>query len=138
MLVRVYRTDPATLVAALTEPAMLGRYQQVVADELPSLADPALVRALRRLSATAQHATMRGFEEVARADLRAADELLTDLFAVATWHGWELPVEDQAEQDLPLDGLPRGLLAADANPDGASLWMIDGRTVALARSRTVS
>lgn len=138
MLVRVFRTDPASLVAALTEPAMLARYQQQVADELPSLADPTLVKALRRLAATAQHAIMRGFEEVARTDLPSADELLTDVFAVATWHGWELPIEDHGEQDLPLDGLPRGLLAADANPEGAHLWMIDGTSVALARARNVA
>ena len=38
---------------------------------------------------------------------------------------------------LPVDGLPRGLLAADDSAEGAGLWLIDDEHFALARWREV-
>ena len=130
-----YRTDPPTLVAVLTDTETLARYQEAVATEVKSLADRALVKHIKRMSTLASQAMAAGFETLARNDLAGADELLTDVFAVGTWHGWELPLEDLGEQDLPVDDLPRGLLAADQGTESAQLWMLDGRTVALCRSR---
>ena len=69
------------------------------------------------------------------ADPGAADELLTDLFAVATWRSWPLPLEMIGERDLPVDDLPRGLLGQDAGTDGAKLWLLDDETLALSRDR---
>lgn len=135
MLCTCYRTDPPSLVAALTDSATLERYQEALAAEVKSLADRALIKHLKRMSTLASHATALGFDALARTDLAGADELLTDVFAVGTWHGWDLPIESIGEQDLPVDDLPRGLLAADAGSESAHLWMLDGRTIALCRSR---
>lgn len=130
-----YRTDPPALVSFLTDYETLSRFQESIATEVKTLADRALVKHLKRMSTLASTAQAHGFEALARIDLSGADELLTDVFAVATWHHWNLPVEDLGEQELPVDDLPRGLLAADAGTESAQLWMLDGTTVALSRSR---
>ena len=135
MRVTCYRIDPPSLIEALTDPALLTRYQDQTVQEVKSLADRALLGHLKRMSGLTSQVQAHGFEAVARHDLAGADALLTELFAVATWHQWDLPIEALGEQDLPLDGLPRGLLAADAAPDNAGLWLVDGRTLALARDR---
>jgi hypothetical protein len=136
MIAEVYRTDPPTLLGALTEPEMLARYQQAVIDELGSLADRPLIGHLRRTSTCAARVAVEGFEAVARDDLAAADELLSDVLAVATWRGWELPLEPQGSRELALEDLPRGLMGADRSPDSARVWLLDGATIALARART--
>ncbi len=130
-----YRIDPPSLVSALTDLDTLVRYQDQLAAEVKTLADRALIRHLKRMSTLASQVQAHGFEVVARHDLEGADALLTDVFANATWYGWNLPIESLGEQDLPVDGLPRGLLAADATPDNARLWLLDGRTLALSRDR---
>jgi hypothetical protein len=130
-----YHVDQPALLTALTDEAFIARYQQAIADELPSLADRALVRFLRRQTTLATRALTDGFDRLAEQDTAAADTLLTDLFAVATWHGWTLPIETLGERDLPVEDLPRGLLGADQANDGAKLWVIDQETIALARDR---
>jgi hypothetical protein len=130
-----FRIDPPSLLAALSDEAFIARYQGALADELPGLADRALVRHLRRLSTIASRAVAGGFDRLAEADPGAADELLTDLFAVATWRAWPLPLEQLGERDLPVEGLPRGLLGQDAGSDGAKLWLLDDETLALCRDR---
>jgi hypothetical protein len=135
MLCTCFRTDPSSLVAFLTDRETLRRYQEAMVVEVKSLADRALLQHIKRMSTLASAVQAHGFEALARTDLPAADELLTDVFAVATWHGWELPAESFGEQDVTVEDLPRGLLAADAGTESARLWMLDGTTVALARSR---
>jgi hypothetical protein len=135
MLCLTWRTSLPDLVAALTDAAMLARYQDAVAEELPSLADRALAKHLRRMTTLASRALGGGFEALARDDLQAADELLSDVLAVATFRGWELPIEPQGERELDVDGLPRGLMAADRAADSARVWVLDPVTIALARSR---
>jgi hypothetical protein len=137
MLCQCYRIDPPSLLAALTDEPMLLRYQETLALELPSLAEQSLIRHLRRLTGLASQVQVDGFENLARADLQAADELLSDLFAVATFHGWELPLEDLGASEQVVDDLPRGLLGADRHPDSARLWLLDGSTLALSRTRAV-
>jgi len=138
MRCQLFRTDPPTLLAALTEEAMLVRYQDYLAQEIPSLAEQTLIRHLRRLSGYASQVLSSGFETVARNDLPAVDELLSDVFAVATFLGWDLPMESLGDSDQDLTDLPRGLLGADRNADSARVWLLDGATVALSRARTVS
>ena len=135
MLCTCYRTDPPSLVAFLTESETLARYQEAMVTEIKSLADRALVKHIKRMSTLASAVQAHGFEALARVDLPGADELLTDVFAVATWHAWELPAENIGNQELSVDDLPRGLLAADAGTESARLWMLDGTTNALTRSR---
>ncbi len=130
-----YRTDPPTLVAALTDGDLLARYQAWLGEEVKSLGDRSLLAHLKRLSTYASRAQAHGFDLLARNDLQAADELLTDLLAVATWNRWDLPLEEHGEQDLPVDDLPRGILGADQSPENARVWLLDGTTIALARSR---
>lgn len=130
-----YHVDQPSLLTALTDEAFIARYQQALGDELPSLADRALVRFLRKQSTLANRALSEGFDRLAEQDTVAADGLLTDLFAVATWHGWDLPIESLGERDLPVEELPRGLLGADTATDGAKLWVIDQETIALSRDR---
>lgn len=130
-----YHVDQPSLLTALTDEAFITRYQGAIGDELPSLADRGLVRFLRKQTTLATRALTDGFDRLAEQDTAAADGLLTDLFAVATWHGWELPIESLGERELPVEELPRGLLGADTAIDGAKLWVIDHETIALSRDR---
>jgi len=130
-----YRTDPAVLLAALSDATLIQRWLDQTADEVKGLADRALVDHLRTLTRVACEVLGDGFERVAERDPHAADALISDLFAVATWHGWDLPIEALGDLDLPVDDLPRGLLAADRAREGASVWLLDEHTVALARTR---
>jgi hypothetical protein len=130
-----YHIDQPSLLTALTDEALIAKYQSTIGDEIPSLADRALIRFLRKQITLANRALSEGFDRLAEQDTAAADELLTDLFAVATWHGWELPIESLGERDLPVEEIPRGLLGADTASDGAKLWVIDHETIALSRDR---
>jgi hypothetical protein len=135
MIVTRYRTDVPTLVAALTDVDHLARYQNALGEELRISAERALADHIKRMSALAGMALAQGFESMARQDTAAADALLTDLFAVATWHGWELPVTPLGETEFDPTGLTRGLLGADGDGAGAALWQVDGATLAFARCR---
>ncbi len=135
MKITRYRFDPATLVQALTSDALLDRYQAGIADELPSLADPAMAKHLRRMSALAAAARAHGFALLARRDPAGADGLLSDLLATATWHGWELPLAHLDDVEIETAGLPRGLLGHDSEADGAGVWVLDPATIGLARWR---
>ena len=130
-----YHIDQPSLLTALTDEAFIAKYQSTIGDEIPSLADRALIRFLRKQITLATRALSEGFDRLAEQDTAAADELLTDLFAVGTWHGWELPIESLGERDLPVEEIPRGLLGADTASDGAKLWVIDHETIALSRDR---
>jgi hypothetical protein len=130
-----FRTEPAALIAALTAPELVQRWSDAVAAELPSLADRRLLVHLRRLLAVVRQAQTDGFAIVARRDPAAADELLTDLFAVARWQGWELPLTPLPDAELDPTGRPRGLLGADPGRDGAGVWILDPSTIAFARLR---
>ena len=130
-----YHIDQPSLLTALTDEALIAKYQSTIGDEIPSLADRALIRFLRKQITLATRALSEGFDRLAEQDTAAADELLTDLFAVATWHGWDLPIESLGERDLPVEEIPRGLLGADTASDGAKLWVIDHETIALSRDR---
>ena len=130
-----YHIDQPSLLTALTDEALIAKYQSTIGDEIPSLADRALIRFLRKQITLATRALSEGFDRLAEQDTAAADELLTDLVAVATWHGWELPIESLGERDLPVEEIPRGLLGADTASDGAKLWVIDHETIALSRDR---
>lgn len=96
------------------------------------MADRPLLAHLKRLNLTASSILGCGFARAARLDPQAVDALLSDVFAVATWRGWPLPIEAEAEQEVIIDGVPRGLLGVDTSP-GAGVWRIDHRTLALAR-----
>ena len=130
-----YHVDQPSLLTALTDEALIAKYQSAIGDEIPSLADRALIRFLRKQITLATRALSEGFDRLAEQDTAAADELLTDLFAVATWHGWELPIESLGERELPVEEIPRGLLGADTASDGAKLWVVDHETIALSRDR---
>jgi hypothetical protein len=135
MITQHFRTDPAGLIAALTAPELVQRWSDTVAAELPSLADRRLLVHLRRLLVSAKQAQSSGFNVLSRRDPAASDELLTDLFAVARWQGWELPVTPLPDAEFDPAGRPRGLLGADPGRDGAGLWVVDHATIAFARQR---
>ncbi len=130
-----FRIDPPTLVAALTEGDFLARYLADIGDELPGLADRGMVSHLRRMSTLASRVAAAGLERLAAEDPAAADALLSDLFAVATYRGWALPAQELGLRELAVEALPRGLLGADLAADGARLWLVDPETLALARTR---
>lgn len=130
-----YRADLPALLAALTARPLLERYSALQAEELPWLAERALADHIRRCLRVAAELLAEDLASVARRDRAALDALLTDLFAVATWQGWALPVERLDDAELEVGDLPLGLLGADEGREGASLWLLDATTVALARQR---
>jgi hypothetical protein len=138
MIATRYRTDLPGLVAVLTSSETLQRYQEALAEEHKITAERAMADFQRRMSLLASRALAHGFDTLARHDRVVADALLTDLFAVATYHHWELPIEDLGESDLDISDLPRGLLGVETLGEGASLWQLDGSTIAFARCRAAS
>ena len=138
MIATRYRTDLPALVAALTSPETLQRYQEALAEEHKITAERAMADFQRRMSLLSSRALAHGFETLARHDRTLADALLTDLFAVATWNGWELPIEELDESELDVSDLARGWLGVETPGEGASLWQLDGSTIAFARSRAAS
>jgi hypothetical protein len=135
MIATRYRTDLAGLVAVLTSNETLVRYQEALAEEHKITAERAMAEFQRRMGQLANRALAHGFDTLARHDRVLADALLTDLFAVATYHRWELPIEDLGEEDLDVSDLTRGLLGVETPGEGASLWQLDGTTIAFSRSR---
>jgi hypothetical protein len=130
-----FRLDPPALVNALTDGDFLARYLADIGAELPGLADRGMVNHLRRMSTLASRVLSSGLERLAAEDPAAADALLSDLFAVATYRGWPLPVSALGLRELAVEALPRGLLGVDQAADGARLWLVDPETLALARTR---
>jgi hypothetical protein len=131
----IYRTDPATLIEALASEGIVRQYLAAQEAELPSIADRGLAAYLRRLNTAAARTLGSGITVLAKQDAAIADALLSDLLAVATWHGWELPLERQGERELDPQGLQRGLLGSDPGVEGATVVVIDHAHVGLARAR---
>jgi hypothetical protein len=138
MRVTVFRADPPTLLAALSDAPLVQRWLAQQEEDLKSLVERALLTHIRQLTTIASRILAEGVERVAEQDTAAVDAFLSDAFAVATWHGWELPLESLGELDVPVEELPRGLLGADRSREGAQVWLLDDQTVAIARNRTVS
>ncbi|MCK6488509.1 MAG: hypothetical protein L6R48_09305 [Planctomycetes bacterium] len=138
MLASLFRAEVPVLVAALSAPALLARYQGELAEERAISAERSLAEHLQRMSRLAGQAVAEGFEVLARDDRAGADLLLTDLFAVATWRGWELPVEALGGQELDAAGLVAGLLASGTVAEGAALYHLDAGTLALVRGRAAA
>lgn len=130
-----WRCDPPALVAALTDPVLLVRYQESLAAEHEISAEADMAAHQRRMHALAGRALVDGFDALARRDALAADTLLTDLLAVATWRGWELPLDSVPPPAVPPTELPSGLLGTGAAAEGACAWLLDGASVALCRGR---
>lgn len=135
MRCELFRTDPAALIEALAAPEMLARYLAAQEAELPAIADRPLLAHLRRLNQAAARMMGHGVTLCARQDPALTDALLTDLFAVATWNGWDLPVERLGIQEVDVAAAGRGLLGSDPGREGAGLWVVDHAQVALARER---
>lgn len=138
MRCEVFRTDPAALIAVLGDEPCLRRYLAAQEAEVPALADRPLLEHLRRLNVLAGRALALGFTALATQDAAGADALLTDVFAVATWQQWDLPVQRLEDAEVAVEGLPLGLLGADPGHEGAALWRLDHGRIALARLREAS
>ena len=137
MRCRLYRAEIDELIAALTDPALLERYGEHLQRDEQGAAEPAYQRLMQQMQVLAQRAASNGFDSVVQEDRGAADALLTDVFAVATWEHWSLPVQDEGEDDCDLDGATRGLLGADDQRGGAELYRFGDGRLALRRSREV-
>jgi len=134
----VFRCDVATLIAALSATDLVQRWMEQQEIEVKSIVERALITHIRHLTMVASRIHGEGLDRVAAHDCAAADAFLSDAFAVATWHGWELPITTLGDLDMPLETRPRGLLGADRSSEGAQVWLIDRQTVAIARNRVVS
>lgn len=115
--------------------ALLERYRLRLAEELAACADRPLLTHLRSMRQLAAQAEGGRFHGLARSDPAGADALLSDLLAVATWAGWELPIGPAEERELPVEGLPRGLLGNDRSSAGAAVWRLGPDRIGLARPR---
>ncbi len=131
----VLRADLADLITALTDAAALAAYQERIQTESGGLADKGMLAHVRGMARCAAEAQAAGFPALVARDRAAADSLLTDLLAVALWHGDPLPVERLGTSPFDPAGRPRGLLGADQSTDGAGLWRADDGTLRFARIR---
>ena len=130
-----YRADSAGLLAALVDADTLGRYSATLEAAGGSQAEAGQVAFTRRMLGMVARIGAEGVDGLARDDRAGLDALLTDIFAVATWHRWPLPVARLDPGETDLDRAQRGLLGAEAEPQGAALYVLDEETVALRRWR---
>jgi hypothetical protein len=131
-----YRGALADLINALSAGELLQRFIDQLTDELPRCGDADLLRHMRWLLVQARMLQAEGLEHRAALDRAALDALLCDLFAVATWLGWPLPVSRDGDCELPLEPLPRGLLGADDCAQGVLVFQLpDDGGFALCRHR---
>jgi hypothetical protein len=123
--------DLRHLAHCLTAPTLLSAYQETLAAEMPGLADRGMAAHLRRMATLAAAASA----DPGAVDPGDADSLRTDVFAVACWQGWELPVVARGEVEVD-PAAARGLAGRDRAPDGAGLWVLGPDRLAFARVRT--
>lgn len=133
----LHDADSQRVIDCLLSAETIHAYHLQTESEFAQIVEPSLMRHLRIMQQTAQQIMSGGVELVIAQERSSVDLLLTELFALATWHGWPLPVKAQGEKVLP-PSLPRsGLLGTDARGDGAVLWLDQG-VIYLSRSRMVS
>lgn len=135
MALEHYRADSTELLNRLAEGELLARYVQALEAEAGSLAEAPQLAFGRRMLGLVARLGAEGVEQVASTDRAGLDALLTDVFALATWHRWPLPVEPLPPGEVDLEHAQRGLLGAETEGQGAVLYVIDEQTVALRRSR---
>jgi len=135
-----YQADIATLPAALVRPAIVGPWLSRLEAELPTIAEQGLLDRLQRLQRLAYHLQAVDLDQLIAEDRRLSDQLLTDLFACASWErNPALPITVLPPREAaPPATAQHGLLAASADdPIGATLLIVDDHTLALARDRQV-
>lgn len=135
MRCRLLRVEPARLVDALIAPEQLQRYAEAMQHEQSGVAERPMLRFLKQMQAIAARLAAEGRERIEETDPAALDALLTDVLALATWHGWPLPGKDLGERECDLAGARRGLLGADDSEGGARAYVLEDDLVAVVRSR---
>jgi hypothetical protein len=123
MQIHRLRVDPAALVAALSGPELLAAWMLQASEEPAGLADAALLRHLAKLRQVAARVQVAGLDHVAVEDHAGVDQLLTDILALALWHGWALPVVDLGTHDGPRPSGPTGILGSNQLGSGAGVWL---------------
>ena len=132
----MFRCD-GDLVSALLDPSMTNAYTSALEQEVHQLAEQSLRDHLRQMHRVLAALGAAGVD-ACRAQMPAElDALLTDIFAVASWHGWQLPVEHLGQHRKDLSQAQRGLLGYDASTGGAELYRCDETLVALVRDRSI-
>lgn len=130
-----YRCDTAALMAHLLSAETLSAYSAFIEADDGSQAEAGQLAFGRRMLSVVAKIGAHGVEGVASQERSALDALLTDCFAVASYQGWDLPVESLGVQEVATEGLQRGLLGAENDAHGAGLFLIDEATIGLRRSR---
>ncbi|TVR43098.1 MAG: hypothetical protein EA402_10240 [Planctomycetota bacterium] len=130
-------SGPEALIAQLASESCLQAYIQVSTEELAGVVEPSLMRHLRQMQDCLQQIMGGGFEVAVASNRQGMDLLLTELLALGTWHGWELPLQAAAVRDLPQPAPASGLLGTDAQGEGARCWL-QGELVWLSRCREVT
>ena len=132
----VYRAQ-GDLVAALVNDAVIAPYLAEIERELPGLAEQSLRDHLRSMHALVTQIGVKGFEQAKQDEPAAIDGLLTDMLAVATWHGWPLPLEDLGMHDKDVALARLGLLGYAELGNGAAVYCWDDGLIGLARDRSI-
>lgn len=130
------RTDE--LLAALFSGPVVEAYLRELS-EVGGHAEAPMLAHLARMRRLASEGAQRGLAELMREDPAAADALCVDILAVATWHGWELPLSGPAEGTVdPAEVRGRGFFGHGGGEQGAELLRLGDGRWALVRSRLPS
>ncbi len=135
--VDIYRVESREyLLSCLVSSPMLHAYQQYLTEERASLVDAALIRHLEHLRQALQRLMLEGLSACSGSHLGDIDQVLTDIFAVATWNGWQVPVLPPTLHTLPEPRPACGLLASGEVGSGAHVWF-HANHIFLSRDREI-
>ena len=129
--------DSQQTIHALLSAELLMQYSEFSVGELAQIVEPSLMQHVRRMQNLAQQVLTAGVEIVCEKDREGVDLLLTEIVALGTWCGWNLPLEKTAPPAHPLPLPTSGFLQTGASSEGATLWAIEDQ-VYLSRSREVT
>lgn len=124
-------------IHALLSAEILMQYSEHSTAELAQIVEPALMQHVRKMQNIAQQILTAGAEMVCEQDREGVDALITEVVALGTWCGWNLPLEKAAPPANPIPLPVSGLLQTGVSSEGATLWAVDDKLF-LSRSREVS
>ncbi|NRA36747.1 MAG: hypothetical protein HRU15_01285 [Planctomycetes bacterium] len=134
MQVEIYRGSVDEVTRWCSSVEVLMRYNEYAVNELEHMADADLIAYVKKLRVVAEQVYRDGYDAALQQDPALLDSLLTDVLSIATYEGWDHPLVADGLRNI--DELPSpGLLGYDVSIQGAQLYVIDSKELALARSR---
>ena len=131
----MFQGDLGEVINALTSPDIQRRYAEALDQEVPELVEPALKKFNRDQRKRVDELALYGYEAQLERAPQELDELLTDCFAIATWHRWPLPVTFLGHEPCQMTEQVQGLLGHSTSSQGVAVFCFANQRIALVRQR---